>query len=231
MGLLGPDEKMIVPSAAHDAPRPPGESHSATGGPPATAIFFSFPCAKKPTYEPSGDQNGYVAPSVPISARDSRLSNGRIHTIGGPSVAATNARKRPSGESASNSADVGPGAVMSKRTLGTPAARGGEGEQLGGRRSGSRDLEANAAHLRSSLGEVQKREDTRDEYRHRCDAIGRDRRASTWGRGRHWYIGNGCCGRARRVRGQRFEGEREIARRLKARSGVLFEAAGNDTGK
>src|SRR5262245_13164593 len=106
MGLDGPDEKMIVPSAAHDAPRPAGESHTATGGPPATAIFFSFPCAKNPTYEPSGDQNGYVAPSVPINARDSRLSNARIHTSDGPSVAATNARKRPSDESASISAAV-----------------------------------------------------------------------------------------------------------------------------
>ncbi len=40
---------------------------SVTVAPPVLAIFFSFPSAKNPIHCPSGEKNGYSAPSVPVS--------------------------------------------------------------------------------------------------------------------------------------------------------------------
>src|SRR5690348_17578584 len=67
-----------------------GASARVSGGPPDTAIFFSFAPAKKPTYWLSGDQNAWLAPSVPGSARAVGESMERIHscTPDPPAVAA-----------------------------------------------------------------------------------------------------------------------------------------------
>src|SRR6516225_1062677 len=56
--------KTITPSLFQVPPRPEGASQSVCTEPPATSSFFSFPSAKKARVLPSGDQNGYVAPSV-----------------------------------------------------------------------------------------------------------------------------------------------------------------------
>src|SRR5579863_9976115 len=78
--LVGPGEKTMTPARFHVPPRPLGESHKVCAGPPAIAIFFSLPCWKKPMFAASGDQKGYVAPSVPASVLDSSVSRARIHT-------------------------------------------------------------------------------------------------------------------------------------------------------
>src|SRR5215831_12517854 len=92
---------------ALQAERPLGCSASVTGGPPATAIFFKFPPATNPTNLPSGDQNGYEAPSVPESLRASSEPSDRMYRApAAVSVSAkrlvasiaTNATVRPSGD-------------------------------------------------------------------------------------------------------------------------------------
>ncbi len=57
--------KRITPSRFQVPPTPGVASQRIWGGPPEAAIFFSFPCAKKPMNSLSGDQNGKSAPSVP----------------------------------------------------------------------------------------------------------------------------------------------------------------------
>src|SRR4051812_32692799 len=98
-------QKMITPSRFHDAPQADGASQMICGGPPATAIRFSFPSAKKPTDLPSGDQNGSVAPCVDGSGRGSARSSCRIQSDGGdfaenvgPVLLARKTSELPSGE-------------------------------------------------------------------------------------------------------------------------------------
>src|SRR5207247_1090935 len=66
----------------------------------ATLIRLRLPCAKNPIAEPSGDQNGNVASSVPGNTRGVNDRSGRTHSRDGPPpVVAVNASWRPSGDS------------------------------------------------------------------------------------------------------------------------------------
>jgi hypothetical protein len=73
------------------------------GAPPAASTRFNLPVAQKPMLRLSGDQNGKKAPSVPGSARASRVSSERTQSIDWlpPLPEAKNASFLPSGESAS----------------------------------------------------------------------------------------------------------------------------------
>ena len=64
-------------------------------------MVFSFEPAKNPMCRPSGDQNGYIASSVPGSGRAARLSSDRTHRRAFPEESlAVNAICWPSGERA-----------------------------------------------------------------------------------------------------------------------------------
>src|SRR5262249_50061240 len=58
--------KTITPCLFHVPPRPEGASQIVCTGPPDTSTFFSFPSAKNARDLPSADQNGKLAPSVPV---------------------------------------------------------------------------------------------------------------------------------------------------------------------
>ena len=65
-----------MPSAAHVPPRPTtGVSQIGTGAPPSTDERLSCPSAKKATHCPSGEKNGYAAPSVPVIGFGSKASS------------------------------------------------------------------------------------------------------------------------------------------------------------
>src|SRR5262245_36609365 len=94
-----PVEKRIVSPGPHVAGRKSATLAIVCGGPPALAIFFSFPSAKKPTHRLSGDQNGYSAPSVPDSECAATESNDCSHSVDrAPGAAATNTMVRPLGD-------------------------------------------------------------------------------------------------------------------------------------
>ena len=58
-------------------------------------------------YFESGDQNGYIAPSVPATGCAMAPSMGLTHSVDGPSPSlATNASRLPSGESANGVAST-----------------------------------------------------------------------------------------------------------------------------
>src|SRR5450755_3802248 len=80
IALTGLGENRITPWRFQVPPRPLLASHRVWGGPPAIATFLSLPPAKNPRYAPSGDQKGYVAPSVPASGLASSVSMARTHT-------------------------------------------------------------------------------------------------------------------------------------------------------
>ena len=91
----------ITSSRFHAPVELKGRVASVVGGPPDASIFFSLPCARNATKRESGDQNGNAAPSVPASGW-ATVRVERAHpeqSFSGPSVA-TNARRRPSGDSA-----------------------------------------------------------------------------------------------------------------------------------
>jgi len=91
---------MMVPSLFH-APEPTGlsVSHTISGGPPATAIFFSLLLKPNAMCRLSGDQMMLWAPSVPGSARASTLVRSRTQSRVVPSVPlALKATWRPSGD-------------------------------------------------------------------------------------------------------------------------------------
>src|SRR5206468_1724172 len=92
--------KMITPLRFHEPPAPevPGTSQSDCAGPPEASIFFSLSFTKKPMKRLSGDQKGYLAPSVPGNSCAERESSERTHSDVRPSIAvAMNARRWPSG--------------------------------------------------------------------------------------------------------------------------------------
>ena len=66
-------------SSSQTPARSSGASARTVGEPPSTATFRSFPALKKPTQRPSGEKNGFCAPSVPGSARVSRRSSRLIY--------------------------------------------------------------------------------------------------------------------------------------------------------
>src|SRR5262245_34530200 len=60
------DENTIAPDELHVPPMPSGASHSTTGGAGGLMpAIFNFPAAKKPSFEPSGDQKGRHPASLP----------------------------------------------------------------------------------------------------------------------------------------------------------------------
>src|SRR5215467_326886 len=69
-------------------------------GPPELSVFFSFPPAKNAMKRPSGDQNGWRAPSVPGRGRAASESRLRTHIWVLSSTVATKASVRPSDDSA-----------------------------------------------------------------------------------------------------------------------------------
>src|SRR5437016_6016523 len=86
------------------------------------SIRFSLPPAKKPIDRLSGDQNGYLAPSVPGNGRASAESSDLSHSRVGPSPEATNASCLLSGESAKDIGSSVAGVTMSVRISGASGA-------------------------------------------------------------------------------------------------------------
>ena len=74
---VGPAAKTMTPDWLHVPPLPSGAVQRASGEPPAASIVFSFPAEKMPSEHPSGDQKGFIAPSVLESARASLASRDR----------------------------------------------------------------------------------------------------------------------------------------------------------
>src|ERR1700722_7077555 len=68
----------MVLAAAQPPPGGFGASATVETGPPATGMVFSFPSEKNPMDRPSGDQNGNVPPSVPVSFRGALELSGWI---------------------------------------------------------------------------------------------------------------------------------------------------------
>src|SRR5258708_30935562 len=88
--LLTAGVRRMSPSLFHVPPRPSEASQMVNGGPPEDSIFLSLPPAKNAMKRLSGDQKGYVAPSVPAKGCACEESRGRIHMTDFPSsVAAT----------------------------------------------------------------------------------------------------------------------------------------------
>ena len=114
--------KRISPSRPHVPQHKP--SARATGDPPASGTFLSFPPEKKPTCRPSGDQNGDEAPAVSGTTLASALSRARTNSMGGsPGRRAVNASLVPSGETAGTwkSMAYGAGGATVNRTGGRAA--------------------------------------------------------------------------------------------------------------
>src|SRR5436309_4694866 len=113
------------PPRFHEPPRPFGASHNVWGGPPLTAIFFSFPSEKNPTDWLSGDQNGKLAPLVPASTVAFVESRARIHSSVWPDVSvAGKTSRRPSGEMALPSPSVVPSGGRTERRMTRPSGDG-----------------------------------------------------------------------------------------------------------
>src|SRR2546421_9721405 len=112
-----------MPRLDQDAPRRlPSVVESMSMGPPPMSIRFSLPPAKKPIDRLSGDQNGYLAPSVPVNGRASAESSDLSHSRGWPSPEATNVSCLLSGESAKDIGSSVAGVTMSVRISGASGA-------------------------------------------------------------------------------------------------------------
>jgi hypothetical protein len=93
--------KTITPSGLHAPPRPLAAAQSLCAGPPEASILLRLPAAKQPMRRLSGDQNGTVAPSVPVSGWATLESSFRTQSCTLPEGSvAVKARRRPSGETA-----------------------------------------------------------------------------------------------------------------------------------
>src|SRR6516162_6129035 len=84
--------KTITPRLFHVPPRPSATGHKSITDLPATSTIFKKLLVKKPTCLPSGDQNGYEAPSVPGSAVEvvrssERSDNIRVPLLSEPTTA------------------------------------------------------------------------------------------------------------------------------------------------
>src|SRR5262249_10223960 len=98
-GPVSLGEKTITPSGLQLPPCPKGASTIVCAGPPVTSTILSLPPEKKPTRPLSGDQNGYLAPAVPVSGCHVREFKGRSHSCGSPfETCAPTTSERPSGE-------------------------------------------------------------------------------------------------------------------------------------
>src|ERR1051326_3075017 len=96
----------LMPFLLQDPPRFMAASHRDRTGPPAASIFFSFKSAKNAMVWLFGDQKGSFAPSVPGNERAAKESSSRTQSLVLPSEVATNAKRRPSGETAGTLAVV-----------------------------------------------------------------------------------------------------------------------------
>src|SRR5262245_63658928 len=115
-GWAPPGEKRITPDLLQVPPRVIDVSLRTCGVPPEISMRFSFPSAKNPKDWPSGDQNGFNAPSVPASGRKAVELIERTHRRDRPSDSAENTTCCPSGEMANETKSEVAGVVMSSRT-------------------------------------------------------------------------------------------------------------------
>ena len=67
----------MVPSGPHAAPDMSRTLQTSCGAPPEAATFFNFPALRYPMERLSGDQNGWVALSVPASLTEVTDRTGR----------------------------------------------------------------------------------------------------------------------------------------------------------
>src|SRR5262245_40754762 len=89
----------MTPSRFQVPPRAFGASHKVWVGLPAVSTVLSFCEAKKPMDRLSGDQNGNIAPSVPVRACGTSVSSCFTQMRILPELSrAVNASVRPSGE-------------------------------------------------------------------------------------------------------------------------------------
>src|SRR5215469_4541421 len=71
--------KAMVPLSPHVAAASVlARSQIVTGRPPASGTFFSLLSAENPIHFPSGEKNGWLAPSVPANGVSSMLSRRRV---------------------------------------------------------------------------------------------------------------------------------------------------------
>src|SRR5262249_17815272 len=93
--------KTITPSLFQEPPPPTGASHKTRGAPPNSSTVFSFRWEKKATVRLSGDQNGSSGSPVPCNGPSTAEFIECIQRTFLPSEpGATNASRRPSGDSA-----------------------------------------------------------------------------------------------------------------------------------
>jgi len=78
------DPNTMLLSRFHVPPMLAGASHSTAGVPPLRSTVLSFPAAKNARERPSGDQNSWVASSVPGNARAASVPSGRTQSVGWP---------------------------------------------------------------------------------------------------------------------------------------------------
>src|SRR5262245_22371275 len=117
-GLTPVGANKMVPSRFQAPPDPATALASTCGAPPTISTRFSLLSAKNPTEALSGDQNGYLAPSVPASGRAATESSGRTQSSDLPSFDAENTSRRPSGEMANESGSAVEGVLTSTRISG-----------------------------------------------------------------------------------------------------------------
>src|SRR3954467_7495920 len=91
-------ENTMSPFFPHVPPRASAAEHTVRGVPPFASTLRKFPSAKKATKIPSGDQNGYSAPSVFGTSRGSSESKDWIYSAVCPPSPAIKAKRVPSGE-------------------------------------------------------------------------------------------------------------------------------------
>src|SRR5262245_9425691 len=97
MGAAGV-AKRIVSLLLHVAPRTSSATANVCTGPPDASTHLSLPSATNPILRLSGDQNGWLAPSVPPIGCETTASSERSHSCVFPFAFAANTRRRPSGE-------------------------------------------------------------------------------------------------------------------------------------
>src|SRR5262245_11411695 len=108
----------MLPSGPHVPPRELDAVVTTCTAPLAISSVCSLPSAKKPTDRLSGDQKGDEASSAPARGSADTESSDRNQRRDRPSVVATNATLRPSGEMASENGSKVDGVRMSSRISG-----------------------------------------------------------------------------------------------------------------
>src|SRR2546422_315881 len=99
--VLVPRENRIILLGPQEMPRRSVNPSAITcTAPPAAGTFFSLSSEKNPIQRPSGDQNGYSAPSVPGIEWADTSARGRSHNMElAPGTEAANTMSWPSGDS------------------------------------------------------------------------------------------------------------------------------------